>query len=405
MSNDPKDQKPSIPQWQRQLVQEPSAKDSTSESSEGAEAPPTSRADLIAQASRFLEEDDIRNAPNERKVTFLESKGLTQEEIGGVLATASKTDTVANPKSDALVPPTETATPPSKSDLAAPSSLSISSRDTPPIITYPEFLTRSSSSMAPPPLVTGSRILNAIYLSTGVFATAYGASQYLVKPMVESLTMARHSLANTTISNLSELNTKLENTVSEIPQSALPPRFHGDVDTESNAPSTVDSDPTELFHVDIGTQTSPDLSRRGSASSTPPRGNAPPNKDEQLASQEKRLKGISAHLADILEDNYDVGFADDATMSSMADLRGYLEGLAYSSPYYAATGGYGGIIGGGNNGGGADSNTGRPGSSSARGKDEDVIAQMKKEIRGVKGVLLSARNFPGSGGVGKARAY
>jgi hypothetical protein len=40
---------------------------------------------LLAQASRFLEDPSIRDAPRDRKVTFLESKGVRSEEIDELL--------------------------------------------------------------------------------------------------------------------------------------------------------------------------------------------------------------------------------------------------------------------------------------------------------------------------------
>lgn len=45
-----------------------------------------SRASLLNQATNFLQDDDIRDAPTERKMAFLESKGLGELEIEGLLA-------------------------------------------------------------------------------------------------------------------------------------------------------------------------------------------------------------------------------------------------------------------------------------------------------------------------------
>jgi hypothetical protein len=41
--------------------------------------------DLLEQASRFLEDETIRDAPRERKVAFLESKGVRSEDIEELL--------------------------------------------------------------------------------------------------------------------------------------------------------------------------------------------------------------------------------------------------------------------------------------------------------------------------------
>lgn len=44
-----------------------------------------SRASLIDQATQFLQDDDIRDAPIDRKTAFLESKGLSSLEIEELL--------------------------------------------------------------------------------------------------------------------------------------------------------------------------------------------------------------------------------------------------------------------------------------------------------------------------------
>lgn len=45
-----------------------------------------SRASLLDQAAQFLQDDDIRDAPIDRKIAFLESKGLSSLEIEELLA-------------------------------------------------------------------------------------------------------------------------------------------------------------------------------------------------------------------------------------------------------------------------------------------------------------------------------
>jgi hypothetical protein len=66
-------------------------------------------------------------------------------------------------------------------------------------------------------------------------------------------------------------------------------------------------------------------------------------------------------------------------------LREYLDGLAYVTPTY----GFGGV--------GSYAGT--------AGEKDDEISRVKAGIRGVKGVLLSARSFPGGvrAGVGVGR--
>lgn len=43
--------------------------------------PPPPRAVLLEQASKFLKDDEIKDAPAQRKIAFLQSKGLTDEEV------------------------------------------------------------------------------------------------------------------------------------------------------------------------------------------------------------------------------------------------------------------------------------------------------------------------------------
>lgn len=44
--------------------------------------------ELLDQASRFLEDSTIRDAPREKKVAFLESKGIKAEDIETLLGAA-----------------------------------------------------------------------------------------------------------------------------------------------------------------------------------------------------------------------------------------------------------------------------------------------------------------------------
>jgi hypothetical protein len=82
----------SAPRWQQQSSPE------TSDAAEPSSAA-VSRSELLEQASRFLEADEIREASRGRKVAFLESKGLTNEEIQKLLGDAhsSTSDKVASP--------------------------------------------------------------------------------------------------------------------------------------------------------------------------------------------------------------------------------------------------------------------------------------------------------------------
>jgi hypothetical protein len=227
-----------------------------------------------------------------------------------------------------------------------------------------------------------------LYLAGATAASIYSTSKYIIAPMAEQLTEARHSLGETAISNLGKLNDKLESSVSKIPlvNRKQPVRLDDDEDVES-----VDADPTECFHIDAGTQTSPALSHRWSISAGGSGESA--DKDAETAAQEGRLKTIHRRLSELVEGNNDIGQEETDVVTSIQDLKSYLHGLTYSSPYYSNNlySGFGG--------------SGLGGVRGAEGEDES--ARMKTEIRGIKSVYLSAKSFPATssrGGLGAARA-
>lgn len=100
MSDPSEAKQASVPQWQQQQQQESGSSESVNgestvpEASQTTDSPP-SRSSLVEQASRFLLEDGIKDAPTERKVAFLETKGLTQEEIRKLVPSPTETSNVA----------------------------------------------------------------------------------------------------------------------------------------------------------------------------------------------------------------------------------------------------------------------------------------------------------------------
>ena len=260
-------------------------------------------------------------------------------------------------------------------------SISISSPskscDIPPIITYPEFLLHSQK---PPPLITTRRLLNTLYLASGAAAALYGTSKYIVSPMVESLTEARHSLFGTASSNLKTLNEKLEKVVSIIPDS--PTYVYTDKDRieDMSETSSIISDPTELFHRDIATQTSLPQSPSATASFSLPE----PNAVSAITSQTSRLQTLHSNLLEFLASANTLIDSDEGVKDNISDLESYLDKLAYGSSTYVN-----GYVGFGGN--------------SSRDKD-DEIAKFKADIRSVKGVLLNARSFPATAGRGRVGA-
>jgi hypothetical protein len=249
-------------------------------------------------------------------------------------------------------------------------------RDVPPVIAYPEFLVHASK---PPPLVTTERLINTAYITAGLYATIYGLSKYIIAPQQAALSESRHEFLGHTKVQVEDLNTRLSTMVSKAPPSR-PTTSSGLNDHPDNKSETSeDEDPTELFHRDFGTQTSPPLSRRASSSDL---SDLIPS--DVVSGHENRLKIMASHLKDLQHSNSSITEKEDDVNKQLTSLTSYLNDLTYSSPYYR--------YGGGNYGGWSGTDT--------TGNKDDEIEKFKTEIRGVKGVLLSTRNFPrGAGAV------
>ncbi|KAH0402669.1 hypothetical protein KCU89_g2912, partial [Aureobasidium melanogenum] len=257
----------------------------------------------------------------------------------------------------------------------APSTAPQPRRAVPPIITYPEFLVQPQK---PPPLVTVSRLINATYIAGALTTSAYALSKYIIAPMADNLNEARHDLFEHTGSHITGFNDKLTKLVSTVPSStkSLPstPADLGDFDTDS-----ITSDPTELFHRDIGTQTSPSLSRRTSLSSD----TEVVRPDTVPLKQATRLDILKSHLSELLEGAESNGASNETLQTSVSETRHYLDGLYYTPPSYSWN---------------ADNTLNA--SNAPKDKQPDAAVTLKAEIRGVKGVLLSAKRFPSVGRVG-----
>lgn len=411
--SDPTSKPPSIPSWQQQSGSGKADADQPASSpSPSSDAPASTRQDLLDQASRFLEDESIRDSPTDRKISFLESKGLNPDEIQQLLGVsrneeASSSTTSATTEQGQETPQTSsdrsdvtpsspvtgdsTSSPISQPRSSTATSVNPSSapRDVPPIITYPEFLAQPNK---PPPLVTMRSLLYTLYGAAGLGASIYGASEYLVKPMLANLTTARHDLATSAQENLQKLNEKLEKNVSVIPAhlTARKPKSDEDADESAEDSDSVTSDPTELFHRDIGTQTS-DVA----PSSLPSKENLEPLADAPITAVNNhmsRIESIQSQLKEVNDVEKDSSSLDDSLRTRLTELHHYLDGLIYAAPSYTAAGPAYGLYS-------AGSTNGSDGSASGLRKAEDeAIAGFKAEIRGVKGALLSARNFPASRG-------
>ncbi|KAL9580851.1 MAG: hypothetical protein Q9212_004246 [Teloschistes hypoglaucus] len=372
MSDPSEPRKVSIPDWQHQEAPEQpgtsEAESKTSTSSQSTEDPP-SRSALLGQASRFLKENEIKDAPTEKKIAFLQSKGLTREETSGLFDLPSKDANTNTEKEEEITE--QSSSPPSLpqsqsgNDTTQSSSESSPAKDIPPIITYPEFLIHSRK---PPPLITATRLMNTFYIFSGAAAIVYGTSKYIAEPMLESLTSARHSLSETAKTNLDTLNESLEKSVSVVP-SGIGVAKQGDDDENNDASETAEEDMAPLFNRTIGTQTSPSHSPSSSMSSSI---TAPAQTHQNaLFSQQSSLRSLHTALTSLLPPK-DVTKSDkqhDSASSALQELNQHLDSLRYSRLYKPEP-------------------------------NDDAIAKFRAEIRGVKGVLLSARNFPTGPGRG-----
>lgn len=401
-----------IPEWQRKesnssVDQEPSdntATDATAQTGapETVEEAKDSRAELLSQASEFLLHPDIKDASTDKKISFLETKGLTNTEIHSLLGISRNDSTSSSSSASSSSSPSEPPPPPSTSSALtqAEQSSRSTSPSAPPIITYPEFLLHASS---PPPLITTPRLLTTLYISALVSGSVYVANKLLFSPMLEDLTTARHTLYTSTQENISTLNEKLSSTVSVIPPDGKEGQVKGDKDDKDDGESSIASDPSELFSRDAGVQTSPsDLVPGLSQSANPFWGATAQATQNPRIHQQNKLKELHKNLEEVSESSTDALDADTEARARMSELKGMLEDMAYGR----GSGGLSGLRSGGTSGGfdlrtmSADGPGGMwTGKKEESGEDE--VAKMRAEIKSFKGLLLSARSFPAGNGVGR----
>ncbi|KAG0636655.1 peroxisomal membrane anchor protein conserved region-domain-containing protein [Tuber brumale] len=355
------------------------------------------REELREQAAKFLETGSIKNAPWEQKKEFLLEKGLTGDEIEALV---EETERVQKEKmeeavvtkeevrvvlergkgkkreqpSAAVTKPNaddETNSPPNDSDQKNKKTTATTPTASPPLITYPEFLTPAPPP-PPQPLVSTSNILKSAYFASAVGSTIYGAHKFIFTPMYSALTDARLDLSSTALNNLTELNTRIRElvpstrvqypTTNSNKKNYYPSSPHSSSSSDEDDSSST-SDPSELFHVDAMTQTSP-----------LPDYNLNTSDEAEDLTPDGKLEHLSTQLHALVESHSD-GMDNELTFA-LEDLRSYLESLTYdwgSSSIFTSPYEYAG----------------------AKGKD-DAVAKVKAEIRSVKGVLLNTKNFPAS---------
>lgn len=347
----------SIPPWQRAHV----PKDGQQQQPDQPPQTDSPAAPSVESAAKFLDDASIKNAPRERKRAFLQAKGIPSADIDKLLD--------STPEEKPEQEPTVVHSQPTK---APPQTRPRS--DVPPIVTYPEFLVQPQK---PPPLVTTQRLLNTAYVTGALMATMYGLSKYVIEPMSDTLASARHDFFEHSTALVADLNSRLEKSVSMLPpDSKISGPAHGEY---AEPPSPTDSDPTELFHRDVGTQTTADLEKPSESPCPPPAEN-----ESAVSYHESRIRSLAACISDLKSSTETHELVDSDLKTELNDLTSRLHQMSYRGPSYDLWPSYG-----------ADG--GKAAADKSSGKaSEDEIDRIKAEIRSVKGVLLSARNFPGA---------
>ncbi|KAI0412543.1 peroxisomal membrane anchor protein conserved region-domain-containing protein [Xylaria grammica] len=338
----------------------------------------------VEHARQFLDDETVKAAAPEEKRKFLKSKGLKDDQITELLdesreegqppTLAPTTEALATSEDVDKKTETHQDTEEVSSRSGDSSSLAVSPTNDsyssatypttdspPPIITYPEFLTKPQR---PPPLITPSRLANILAVSGGVWALLYGISGLVVKPMADNLNEARSEYYHHVNGRLSQLVEKLEGIVSEVPYK------NGKLLKSQNQGRAIDdnesvtSDPTELFHRDVGTQTSPPPSIVGAN---------PGNKSEKPVDvQTDKLSTISTSLRELTLMHTQRAESNADLRSAIGEIRDQMDKLAYPPIYDYSSG----LVYGQNAG------------------LDDEFKKAKDAIRSVKGLLLSSRNFP-----------
>ncbi|KAL1900902.1 hypothetical protein Sste5346_001963 [Sporothrix stenoceras] len=368
--------------------------ESASASSSTEPPPPT-----LEQARIFLRDESVQRESRPRKAAFLASKGLTSSQIDQLLAEEDEaTSAVATTQESGVV--------------AVPAEQAPS---LPPIVTYPEFMARPPQ---PPPLVTPNVFLGALYGSAAVSTLLYATARLVLAPMVDALTDSRAELHDTAATNLNSLLDKLEKVVSEVPEAAKAgasgaaarstiSAVAAEEDDASTA-ETTDSydDPTEVFHRDIGVQTSlpssPTLAPKVTIDSTVPNTSTsltPPaagsaSEPSQSYYQAERLSNLVNSVKSLTQ-----GWAgpSDVLAEIQTTVDVFREDVDKLSrpPAYAYGGGFGSSIYGYGSSISTNGSSKYPGYvTTTRNEPDDEIRKAKENIRRVKGALLTTRTFP-----------
>ncbi|KAI0385281.1 peroxisomal membrane anchor protein conserved region-domain-containing protein [Hypomontagnella monticulosa] len=355
---------PNIPSWQQS--QEDTSEPSISQDTDATDV-------TLDHARTFLRDAEVRNSSVEKKTEFLKGKGFDDAQIQTLLKEVEQDEQTSNSPSttnkSASRDEDVERTPEASRDVET-SAPAIPSRrsDAPPIITYPEFLTTSPK---PPPLITPSSLANILAIAGSIWTLLYGTTRFVVSPMVDTLNDARSDYYAHVSEKLGQLVDQLEGAASEVPykNGKLLLKSKQEEGSYEDSESTF-SDPTELFHRDIGTQTSPKTMSEASFS-----GNGPNHVDKPIDSQVRRLNALRASLREMkdIHTRHAEGAADLNAL--LREVRDEVDKLGLP-PMTDFTSTYGGL------------GYGRS------AEPDDEVKKTKDAIRSVKGMFLSSRSFP-----------
>ncbi|CAG8877227.1 unnamed protein product [Penicillium nalgiovense] len=369
----------SIPSWQKPNK---TAEESPSPTSDDAPATTasTSRQALLDQASKFLEDESIRDAPTERKVSFLESKGLSSDDIQQVLGISrndeASTSTPAEDKTQEEIPSTSptqsqaTTSPPATSSSTSntmPQSLPApvptpASRD-PLIHTIRRRRPRSKS-------LRRKRVPRETNDSESNKRTTRARQHSRRKPAKAKREAGEDRIrdpggVNCTQEQALQLRRRRRRLIDRLgPNRAVPSRCRN----------------ADNFRARSGAHCHWPRQLGGLGGLLP---------STAVDNHVSRVESITSKLREIVDSEKDASVLDDSMRTRLTELHHYCDGLIYSGPTYSSGSTYG--VWNSNTSGSSDS-------SGLRKAEDEAIAGFRADIRGVKGALLSARNFPASRG-------
>ncbi|KAI2617436.1 peroxisomal membrane anchor protein conserved region-domain-containing protein [Hypoxylon sp. NC1633] len=360
---------PSMPSWQQPQPEKEAVSETTNPEDQNTGATDTT----LDQGRKFLRDEKVRDSSVERQTEFLKSKGLDDTQIQILLKEIEEDTQALTPPSTTLKSLDKDGDSKQSSELskeietttsAAPSPAS----DSPPIITYPEFLTKSPR---PPPLITPSRLANILAVSGGIWTLLYGTARFAVSPMVDTLNDARTDYYAHVSDKAAQLVEKLEDVVSEVPYKNGKPLKPKLDDAAYEDDESTFSDPTELFHRDFGTQTSPLMLADDSTS----RSTTPNQVDKSVDYQARRLAAVRASIRELNIMHVSRAEKTADLNSTLREIRDEVDKLG-TPPMADFTAIHGGLGFG---------RTAEP---------NDEVRKTKDAIRSVKGMFLSTRSFP-----------